>query len=403
MKWNDKLNKRYTLIAIYVIVTCIIIYCLSLVAKSAPSIMGNIMDSLNWFMKVAKPIVFGFVIAYLFNPLNDFFENRLKKIRIRNWQLKSTRSWAVFTTVIFFFIVLVGIISLLVFSVTDQLRVANFDDIVVLAQSYMNTINAFYYDIIGKLDGLNIQSNEITQYIKDAATYILNYLRLAGGSLVTSLSNISSYITAFIFAFIIAIYFMIDGKMITEYLKKVSRALISDKWNARIVRFLSDADSVFSGYIRGQLSDAFVMMIIISLTLSIVGVKFAVIIGILAGIGNLIPYCGPIVAYLSTGLICVINGQYKELIIAVIALFIVQAIDGNIIAPKLLSQSIQIHPVLVIISLIFGSAIGGLLGMLLAVPVGALIKVIFVRYINHRLEKKEEEQGITKDASGAAK
>jgi predicted PurR-regulated permease PerM len=134
------------------------------------------------------------------------------------------------------------------------------------------------------------------------------------------------------------------------------------------------------------------MMAIISLTLSVIGVKFGVIIGILAGIGNLIPYCGPFVAYFSTVLVCVINGQYRELIIAVIALFIVQAIDGNVIAPKLLSHSIQIHPVLVIISLIFGNAIGGLLGMLLAVPVGALIKVLFVRYINHRLEKKEEEE-----------
>lgn len=392
MKLNDKLNKRYTLIAAYVIVTCIIIYCLSLVAKSAPSIFKNIMGSVNWFMKVAKPIVLGFVFAYLFDPLNDFFESKFKKIKIRNRQLKSTRSWAVLTTIIIICIVVVGLISLLVFSVTDQLRLANFDDIIVLANSYLNTFNDFRDSILAQLNQLDIQSNEITQYVKDAATYILNYLRLAGGSVVSSISNISSYITTFIFSFIIAVYFMIDGKMITEYLKKVSRALISDKWNNRIERFLADADNVFSGYVRGQLSDAFVMMIIISLTLSVVGVKFGVIIGILAGIGNLIPYCGPLVAYFSTALVCVINGQYKELIIAVIALFVVQAIDGNIIAPKLLSHSIQIHPVLVIISLIFGNAIGGLLGMLLAVPVGALIKVLFVRYINHRLEKKEEEK-----------
>jgi predicted PurR-regulated permease PerM len=81
--------------------------------------------------------------------------------------------------------------------------------------------------------------------------------------------------------------------------------------------------------------------------------------------------------------------KYQELIIAIIALVIVQALDGNIIAPKLLSHSIQIHPVLVIIFLIFGNAIGGLLGMLLAVPVGALIKLLFVRFIDIKLEKKE--------------
>lgn len=395
MKLNDKLNKKYTLIAAYVIVTCIIIYCLSLVADSAPLIFKNIMGSFGWLMKVTKPILLGFVFAYLFDPVNDFIENKLKKIKIRNRQLKSTRSLAVFTTIILVFVVLVAIISLLVYSVTDQLRLANFDDIIVLANSLMKTFTDFRDSILIQLDKLDIQSSEVSQYVKDAATYILNYLRLAGGSFVSSLSNISSYITTFIFSFIIAIYFMIDGKMIIEYLKKVSRALISDKLNKRIERFLEDADSVFSGYIRGQLSDALVMMAVISLTLSVIGVKFGVIIGILAGIGNLIPYCGPFVAYFSTALVCLINGQYKELIIAVIALFIVQAIDGNVIAPKLLSHSIQIHPVLVIISLIFGNAIGGLLGMLLAVPVGALIKVLFVRYINHRLEKKEEENRIT--------
>ncbi|MGB8454658.1 MAG: AI-2E family transporter [Anaerocolumna sp.] len=390
MNWNNKLNKRYTLIALYVIVTCIIIYCLSLVAKSAPAIINGIMGRVHWFMRVAKPIVLGFVFAYLFDPLIDFFEAELKKIKIKNRKLKATRSWAVFTAIILFFIVIIVIISVLVFSVTDQLRLANFDDIIVLANSYAKTFSDFYNSIIDKLDKLNIQSNEISQYVKDAATYILNYLKLMGGSIVSSISNLSSYITTFIFSFIIAIYFMIDGKMIKEYLKKVGKALISEKWNAGIVRFLADADSVFSGYIRGQLMDAFVMMLIISLTLSVVGVKFAIIIGIMAGIGNLVPYCGPLVAYFSTVLISLINGQYKELFIAVIALFIVQAIDGNIIAPKLLSHSIQIHPVLVIISLIFGNAIGGLLGMLLAVPVGALIKVLFVRYINHKLEKKEE-------------
>ncbi len=395
MKLNDKLNKKYTLIAAYVIVTCIIIYCLGLVANSAPFIFKNIMGSFGWLMKVAKPILLGFVFAYLFDPVNDFFEDKLKKIKIRNRQLKSTRSLAVFTTIILVFVVLVAIISLLVYSVTDQLRLANFDDIIVLANSLMKTFTDFRDSILVQLDKLDIQSSEVSQYVKDAATYILNYLRLAGGSFVSSLSNISSYITTFIFSFIIAIYFMIDGKMIIEYLKKVSRALISSKLNKRLERFLEDADSVFSGYIRGQLSDALVMMAVISLTLSVIGVKFGVIIGILAGIGNLIPYCGPFVAYFSTTLVCLINGQYKELIIAVIALFIVQAIDGNVIAPKLLSHSIQIHPVLVIISLIFGNAIGGLLGMLLAVPVGALIKVLFVRYINHRLEKKEEENRIT--------
>ncbi|HEX3021861.1 MAG TPA: AI-2E family transporter, partial [Lachnospiraceae bacterium] len=159
----------------------------------------------------------------------------------------------------------------------------------------------------------------------------------------------------------------------------------------KISNIIKDADTVFSGYLKGQLTDALVMMCLISLVLSIIGVKFGMVIGILAGIGNLIPYFGPIVAYAGTILVCIINADYKLMVIAIIALFIIQTIDGNIIGPKLLSHSIQIHPLLVIISLIFGSAIGGLLGMLLAVPIGAFIKVRFVRYIDHRLELKQTE------------
>ncbi|MBB5197979.1 AI-2E family transporter [Anaerocolumna cellulosilytica] len=397
MKLNNKLNKKYTLISIYVIVTAIIIYCLSLVAKAAPVIFMVIMERVNWLMKVCKPIVLGFVFAYLFEPLNNFFEVRYEKIRIKNWKLKSGRTLAVFTTVILFFLAIVGIISLLVYTVTDQIRVANFDDLSVLTSSLIKTFNDFYNSVINKLADMNIQSQEITNYITSVATPILEYLKNTGTTTISSFGNLSSYITTFLFSLIISIYFMIDGRMIKVYLKKVGKALFNDRFNNKFSTFLADADYIFSGYVRGQMADAFVMMVLISLTLMIAGVKFAIIIGIFAGIGNLIPYCGPFIAYFSTAIVCLINGQYKELIIAVIALVIIQAIDGNVIQPKLLSKSIEIHPVIVIISLIFGSAIGGLMGMLLAVPVGALIKLLFVRFIDHRIQIKEQNNAETDD------
>ena len=135
------------------------------------------------------------------------------------------------------------------------------------------------------------------------------------------------------------------------------------------------------------------MMILISTTLSIVGVRFAVIVGIIAGMGNLIPYCGPFIAYGASIIICLANGEFTKMIIAIVALIVIQAIDGNIIGPKLLSHSIKVHPLLVIICLIIGNSVGGLLGMLLAVPVGALIKVIFMRFIENRLAAREAAKG----------
>lgn len=392
MKISNKMNKQYTLIAIYVIITCSIIYILSLVAKNASGIIAELMQMLKWLLRVAKPVAIAFILAYLLDPVVNFFENLYEKIRIKKWQLKSGRTLAVLTTVILFLAVIVLAISLLVYNVTNQLRLAKVDDIVILATNYINNISDFYNSVLTKLEKVNIHSDQINAYVRDNLANLISALRNGGYSFVNSLSNISSYITTLIFALVISIYFMIDGKMIKNYIRKVGKAFLSIKWNTRISIFLKDADYIFSGYIRGQLIDVFVMMCMLTVVLSLIGVKYAILIGIFAGLGNLIPYLGPIIAYVTTALSCLAFGEYKKLIIAVIVLVIVQALDGNVIAPKLLSQSIKIHPVLVIISLIFGNAIGGLFGMLFAVPVGALIKLLFSRYVDTRLKEKQEAQ-----------
>lgn len=349
------------------------------------------MSKVQWLLSAAKPIFLGFVLTYLLEPIICFFEKRLSKVSVKKWKIKSCRTWAVAITVCLLFLVMIGIISLLVFSVTDQLRLANFQDLNVLANSYMNIFNDFYKSILNTLEDLNIQSVEVNNFIKNMITQVMDALKGIAVNMVSSVTDISAYIATLFFSLIIGIYFMIDGTLIVGNLKKIAKALLSDKNNQRLSGFLLDADTVFSGYIRGQVTDAAVMMILISLTLSIIGVKFAIIIGVLAGIGNLIPYVGPFVAYFSTTIVCLINGQYKELLFALIVLLIIQTLDGNVIAPRLLSNSIEIHPVLIIIFLVFGNAIGGLLGMLLAVPVGALIKLLFMRFIDQKIQIKENK------------
>lgn len=392
MKWKDKLNKKYMQISLYVIITSVIIYSLTLVAKNAPNIVHEIMVKVNWVLKVIKPVIFGFVFAFVMDPIVSFFEIKyikLKKIKIFR-KFKASRTWASVTAVLLLMIAVVSLISLLVFSVTNQLRLANFDDIIKLGEEYMKSFDAFFQSILNKLNELDIQSNEIEQYVSNATAYVVKFLMGFADSTLASITNISGYFTTFIFSFIIGFYFMIDGRMFTSYIKKVFKALFSENTNKKVKRIIHDLDDVFSGYIRGQLTDAFVMMVLISIVLSITGVKFAVVIGIFAGIGNLIPYFGPVVAYISTTIVCLINGDIKTMVISIIALFIIQAVDGNFVGPKLLSRSIKIHPLIIIISLIFGSALGGFLGMLLAVPVGAYVKLVFVRFVEYRIERKEE-------------
>ena len=165
--------------------------------------------------------------------------------------------------------------------------------------------------------------------------------------------------------------------------------MASDKTRSRLIQLSADANRVFSGYIRGQSIDAALVGLLSSLALLIAGVPYAVVIGILTGLGNLVPYVGPVVGFGSLIIVCLAEGSLSHLLIGGVILAVVMFIDGNIINPRMLSSNVEVHPVLVIIALLAGGKVGGVVGMLIAVPVAALLKLRFERYIEKRKAKQQ--------------
>ena len=428
-------NAKYTQIGLYVVLFATIIYAISAFIDNVPYWFKMLWDKILWVGQSSKPIVLAFVVAYLLAPVADFFERNIEKLRdkilknecketnslsnnsannnsknskskknkskknkenknIKNVTIsdakdkKSCRGVAVLITVIVVIALVSGMISLLVISVTDNVKVVNLDDVTSLVNQYTKKIERLQKPVMEALDKANIESHQIEKYIKDASNMCIGWLKDSAQSAAQSISNITGVITSFFISIVIMIYILIDGHRIGEYMSKVSYAMFNEKQNKKIRGFIKDADTVFSGYIRGQLMDAFVMMLLVSIGLSIIGVEFALIIGLFTGIGNLIPYVGPFFASGGVIISSILSWDTKTFVIAIIYLIIVQFVDGNIIGPRLLSSNVEVHPMLVVIFLLFGSAIGGLLGMLLAVPVGALIKVLFVRFIEKRLADK---------------
>ena len=249
-------------------------------------------------------------------------------------------------------------------------------------------ISNFYQDVLHKLSTLPVAGNDFTAYLQGAVSNLMSFAERFLGSMLSSVNNMGSFFSNLLFSLIFCVYFLLDGENILRYWKRVSKVLLGQRINRALSVFFSDADRAFAGYIRGQVIDALIMAVLVSVSLSIIGVRYGLIIGILTGLGNLIPYVGPFVAYGSTALVCVLYGDYTRLVTALIALFVIQTLDGNVINPRLLSSSIDIHPLLVIASLLVGGAVGGVLGMLLAVPVGTLLKIQFERLLELREEKK---------------
>lgn len=390
MKIKELENKKYNMIAGYVIAVATMVIIIYNVIDSVPFYFKVILEKTEWLMKASRPIILALVFTYLLDPIADVIEQALmKKTKFFSTRYKKARVIAVITVILLVLAFIAGLLSLIIYSITDKVRLAKIDDIYVVAQNFATSINDLYHNILERLSKVNVRSAEVNEYVTKALKTVLTKVTEGSTAVLSSVSGITGFLGELFFALIMTIYFLIDENLIKGTVDRIARALFSDKSNKRMRFFVNEADTVFSGYIRGQFMDAFFMMVMISLVLSIIGVKFGIIIGICAGIGNLIPYFGPFVAYGGVLLVCGFSGEFKRMIIALIALVVVQAIDGNIIGPKLLSNCIEIHPLIVIISLVLGSAIGGFLGMLLAVPVGALIKVLFMYYIDRKISEKE--------------
>ncbi len=392
---NDMNNPKYTQISLYVISTVFLIYLLIRVGDHAGIILQKIGAALHTIGIILMPLLWGFVFAYLLYPVVNRLESFLAKRKHYIKSKKSPRNAAVAIVIVSTILIIVLALSLSVSMVTREIRLINLDDITAMLTQLAAFFQGLYSDLSQLLNQLNIESQDLQDVLNNIIAVIGANAQDFGSNIISSLGNITGFVTNLVFALILCIYFLADAKNLMNYWDHAFKAVSPKKFYTFIHTLINDADMVFSGYIRGQIMDAVFMAIAVTIALSVIGVKFAFIIGLFTGLGNLIPYVGPFFAYGGTILSCLIYGDFSTLIIGLVVVFILQTIDGNVINPRLLSQTIEIHPMLVIVALIIGSSVGGIMGMLLAVPVSGLIKVWFERIVeaigNKRLQAEHAQ------------
>lgn len=201
----------------------------------------------------------------------------------------------------------------------------------------------------------------------------------------------SSFVNLFI-AIVASIHILRSRERIYNWFHKSIDAVFPRKMAARVKRYSKKTNLIFFNYLAGQVLDAFIMGIMAIVGLLILGVEHAVILGIVIGIGNLIPYFGAFFSIALTGLITVFTGGLLQALIALIVLTVLQQIDAQIINPKILSDNLNMNPLLVMAGVTIGGAYGGPLGLFLGVPALALVKTIIDEIINEKLEHNRKEQ-----------
>lgn len=313
----------------------------------------------NIIISILIPILWAVVISYLLNPL----VNKLTEFNL-------SRFWSVVLIYIVIFLFFVVVSITFIPRITTEVK-----EFAEALPSYTTEAIDFFNDIyIRYLDGINSLPREFIgidvafrEYLASIEIYIVDLFKDITEKGLSIFSNIVGIVLVPIYTF----YFLKDtGFFRRKVLLSVPRSI-----RGEIIDIFKEINRLLNNFIRGQLIVAALVGLLSMTALLILKVEFALLIGAIAGIANVIPYFGPIIGAVPGVIIAFLDKPIKALWV-IIAFFIIQQLESAVIQPKIVGDSVGLHPVFVIISLLIGGQLFGIAGLLFAVPVAASIKIV---------------------------
>jgi predicted PurR-regulated permease PerM len=319
-----------------------------------------------------SPLIFAFAIAY---SLDKFIVMLVKRTKV-------SRKLAILITIILLVVIVVVLFAIVVPDLIEN--------VASLVDSLSNIDN---FEVQSKF--INIIDNEyiteINSYIKDTFEAIISKIGEISGQLLKSVLSQAFAITSgmfrFVIAFVIAIYMLVDKKDLSIRLKRVLFAYYDYKKSLNIIRIFEIADNIFSDFFIGKLIDSTLIGILCYVFSNIFGIPNALIISIIIGITNMIPYIGPFIGAVPVIIITLLILPSKTMAISILILAL-QQFDGLVLGPIILGDKMKVSAFWIIIAVTIGGALAGFVGMLLGVPVLVLIKTIIEEMVNDKLEEK---------------
>lgn len=344
-------------------------------------------------ISAAQPIIIGLVLAYLLNPVMKFFERhlyRLFKDRMKTDQKarKMARGIAITCSIIFLIVVIVLLIAAIVPSVINSIM----GIVDTLPANVANLVKMMQEGHLGNYevaDTIGDVLTKLTDYVENWATKTL--LPQARTYLIQITSGVINMVKAmfnFVIGIIVAVYVLMIKERLIGQSKKVVYAVFKPKQGNIIVETMHKANDIFGGFIIGKIIDSAIIGVICYVGCSILRIPDTMLVSVIIGVTNIIPLFGPFIGAVPTLLLVVIQSPWHALYL-LIFIIVLQQVDGNIIGPKILGNSTGLTSFWVMFAILIGGGMFGFLGMLLGVPVFALMYYIVRRLVNHGVAKKQ--------------
>ncbi len=240
-----------------------------------------------------------------------------------------------------------------------------------ISESWYGRVSQWYESTIGEQPAAPDTIEGVLEYFNIGLQSVTDWFSRSASDILSGIGSFASSLVHIVTIPVLTFYFMKDGDDITDFSKKLILPR-SRKW---VFPLMHRIDDVLGGFIRGQLLVALIIGILSSIALLILGVDYWIVLGLLAGIGDLVPYIGPFLGAVPAVFITLATDPMKALWV-VVAFIIIQQIEGNLISPKIVGHSVGLHPAFIIFVLLVGGALWGLVGLLVSVPLAGVLKVI---------------------------
>ena len=367
----------------------ILAIALIIIYKTVDNLSG-ITSAIGRLLGVLSPFLIGILIVYFLYVPFHALEKRFARSR-RRFLSKRSRGISI---VIVYIVLIAAIYLLITFAV--PILITSLIDMASSLPTFRDTIleyfNSLPADSVFRYFNIN---TVLTEVFNDLASQTLNPARIAQFS--RSIITVAVSLFNVIISLAVSLYVLMYLKQIAAYCKRLSNALFKkDKTRLRVERTFAQINKVLFTFIASKGIDSIINVIAVTSILLLFKVKYAFLLGFLAGMLNFIPYLGSLIAVILICLITLLTGGIPKMLEVLIPLFIFQQLDGNFIEPKIMGNTLKINPLLVILSVVVGGAYFGIVGMFLAVPIAAIVKQVIGEHITHVENERLAEEDINK-------
>ena len=378
MKKFEKLVKNRKLIYAFAALAagslCALVFCYVLFAN-----IGSIADFIGGVARVTSPIIIGLILAYIIDPVAKFFETKVFR-KIKKEGLRRTLSAVIALVLV---LALLGVfIGTLIPSLISSISmlIDNADTYYASVEKVVEKINSIGF-------GIHIDLSVIEMSVKNWLGDLVNNLSQNLSSVLSTTKDIGSTIVTIVIGVILAVYILFSKKYMLNGLKRLRKAMSTPQRYEKSTRFWNRCHDIFTQYIGCNVIDALIIGISNAIFMLILGMPYVPLVSFIVGVANLIPTFGPIIGGAIGALILVLVKPAYAMWFIIFTIGI-QILDAYVIKPRLFSSSFGIAPVWTLISITVGGNLFGIVGVLLAIPVAAILTFIYDEKFSPWLQRK---------------